>query len=409
MKINSIELDNFKSFSNFKADKFKCINMIFGYNNSGKSNLLQAIYLIFKKKAGGGIVEVENDDGSISKVDRYKDNVTNFWDGDIIKSPSIFYKNDKNKTITFKVEIEEIRRNNENFKAALHEYLLVEEYLQENEDLPEVLTVAGKITHKEYDNSTIELVNATLNGKVVFNFEGVHQYFPDSKNKDILGNEEIFLDILAYFNNCVLFLDSNRYFQDEKQNYSMNKLTPSNFKNWLFNLSMDQNKFNEYLKFIEFLKKFKINNLGKPKLENNILSYPFNEDGIGFAFTNDNIELMVKKFTERYPIFTYGTGIQQILYILAKIFDNDSKILVIEELELNLSPRYQEAFLEFLSILITEKKINQLIFSSHSYYFGRIGNHLDYGFHDVFIDNNGCSQVRYISSKQGRTTYLSQY
>ncbi|MHA1341918.1 MAG: AAA family ATPase [Promethearchaeota archaeon] len=44
MKICNIELKNFRSFKDLKLDIRK-INIIIGQNNTGKSNILYAIYL----------------------------------------------------------------------------------------------------------------------------------------------------------------------------------------------------------------------------------------------------------------------------------------------------------------------------------------------------------------------------
>src|SRR5690625_733253 len=50
MYISSIELLNFRSFKNKKVDFQEGLNVLIGHNNSGKTNLLQALSLIFDSK-----------------------------------------------------------------------------------------------------------------------------------------------------------------------------------------------------------------------------------------------------------------------------------------------------------------------------------------------------------------------
>lgn len=44
-----IKIDNYKSFSNFKIDKLNRINIFAGFNNSGKTSLLEAIYILTRQ------------------------------------------------------------------------------------------------------------------------------------------------------------------------------------------------------------------------------------------------------------------------------------------------------------------------------------------------------------------------
>src|SRR5699024_1912371 len=50
MYISSIELSNFRSFKNIKVEFQEGLNVLIGHNNSGKTNLLQALSLIIDSK-----------------------------------------------------------------------------------------------------------------------------------------------------------------------------------------------------------------------------------------------------------------------------------------------------------------------------------------------------------------------
>ena len=47
MYISSIKIKNFRNFDNIDIDFHEGVNVLIGHNNSGKSNLLRALSLIF--------------------------------------------------------------------------------------------------------------------------------------------------------------------------------------------------------------------------------------------------------------------------------------------------------------------------------------------------------------------------
>ena len=58
MKINHIDLENFRNFENFKVD-FDDVNIIWGENAQGKTNLIEAIYLFTGAKSFRGAKDKE--------------------------------------------------------------------------------------------------------------------------------------------------------------------------------------------------------------------------------------------------------------------------------------------------------------------------------------------------------------
>ena len=58
MKINSIQLENFRNFSSFQTD-FEDVNIIWGENAQGKTNLLEAIYLFTGARSFRGAKEYQ--------------------------------------------------------------------------------------------------------------------------------------------------------------------------------------------------------------------------------------------------------------------------------------------------------------------------------------------------------------
>lgn len=69
----------------------------------------------------------------------------------------------------------------------------------------------------------------------------------------------------------------------------------------------------------------------------------------------------------KLPVTSFGTGIQQIIFILSKIFLSKKKIVLIEEIELNLSPKYQLELINFIfNNLIKKGILDQLFYTTHS-------------------------------------------
>ena len=127
---------------------------------------------------------------------------------------------------------------------------------------------------------------------------------------------------------------------------------------------------------------------------------------MNFSKFKEEIEIMLETPIGRFPLKNFGTGVQQILYILTRMFNSEAKIVLIEEIELNLSPEYQELIINNLISFITDNKINQVFFTSHSDYLNRN----DFKVFEVKIDGHGSSSINsssYTSLKALRRNYLT--
>jgi len=54
----SLYIENYKIFKNFKIDRLNKINIFAGFNNSGKTSLLEAVYLLTKQNHIGAFFEI---------------------------------------------------------------------------------------------------------------------------------------------------------------------------------------------------------------------------------------------------------------------------------------------------------------------------------------------------------------
>lgn len=101
--------------------------------------------------------------------------------------------------------------------------------------------------------------------------------------------------------------------------------------------------------------------------------------------TTDRIDIGFVRPDGRLPIENLGSGTQQLMLVLGQIFLNDYPIIAVEEPEMNLAPQYQEYLLAALRKLMQEPgvKLQQLFISTHSPYFEFTENFYDVTFDPV--------------------------
>lgn len=94
MMMKEIKIQNFKCFTDFEASSFKRVNLITGANNSGKTALLEAIYLLYATKNQISFIT------TFSNI--IKNRMTDFEDLINGISPNIVKINSENKSISYK-------------------------------------------------------------------------------------------------------------------------------------------------------------------------------------------------------------------------------------------------------------------------------------------------------------------
>ncbi|HRJ40799.1 MAG: AAA family ATPase [Caldilineaceae bacterium] len=104
----------------------------------------------------------------------------------------------------------------------------------------------------------------------------------------------------------------------------------------------------------------------------------------------DEIDIGFVRPDGRLTIESLGSGFQQLLLVLGQVFLNDSPIVALEEPEMNLSPQYQQHLLTALRRLMQDPAValEQLFISTHSPYFEFAEN-----FYDVTLDKQGHTQI----------------
>lgn len=401
MQITHLKVENFKSLVKVDTTGFASVNFIHGYNNSGKSNFLKFIELLFKSKTFSA-PEIYFDEFGIQQTRIKEIQKTPFWKGVIYNSPFLFTKNDRIKNILFEVQLE-LNNNEYPHYAELN----AAGYLYTNRDITPI-KIKGEIFSLNQNDSQIKLLEVSLKGDIIYSLnKDAPQFFKTPKKSILADNEGVFNDVMDIFNNCVMLIESERYFSREKLTQEPPEFFSSaNFKNWLYGLSLDADRFEKFSALIKFLDGFNLTSKVTKVLDSNLKNYPLKNIKMNFSKFREEIEIMLENPVGRFPLKNYGTGVQQLLFILSKIFETTSKIILIEELELNLSPEYQELIINNLQNFLQEERISQVFFTSHSDYLHRG----DFKVYEVSIDENGKSDIKsssYTALKAMRRYYLT--
>ena len=179
------------------------------------------------------------------------------------------------------------------------------------------------------------LEKAVFNGSYVV-FETVEQtkrFFPKLEGVDADKRVAYFEQLMNPLKaDSFLVVSADRYLTEEslpKQSETPILLNSKTFKGWLFDLSLSRPGYQTFEEVKEMF-----------------AADPFAIGEVGFSRIADEIEIMIKDQKIRLPIGRLGSGYQQILYIVANLVLAKQKMLGIEELEINLSPKLQRVLFE---------------------------------------------------------------
>lgn len=363
MKITKLQFENFKSFEEFDFDGFAKVNVLYGFNNSGKSNLLKLISLIFERKEIPGQTPEEIQVESLG----------NFWEGIIDRRPFLFRNDDWNNkekpiscTVTFEEKVSNIETDS--YTEEIIQYYSADDKFK----IEFTINIVGRSPYQ----SDVQLEACRINDTVVCSRdEGRLHYFTESQSETLQENGfEAFTEFFRNFNDSVLLIDSNRFFNPER--YLLEKepseLAPQKFKSFLKHLSTNPNFFET---FDSLIKKVLSYDTVSKKSSESYIEFVNNEESVPFlkservVFLKDKYgELDLRLFNGKLwlPIEGYGSGIQQLIYILTQLYFKKPQILLLEEAELNLSPMYQNRLIEFLDSQDNELEFLQIFLTTHS-------------------------------------------
>lgn len=383
MQIKNVEVKNYRSLKGVTVGSLDRINMFYGYNNTGKSNFLRFIELVFRRKVRSGPVKYMVD--GVLKEERTEE-PSGWWEGEFSHMAFMFTDDKRELVITFVILMDVAHSELGGLQKKLATDFLAGDHGTAH------IHLEGTIRSVSYVDSEISLTKVIINKKIAFDSsagEASHRYFPSSKN--LLGQAETLNSLLAIFNDCVLFLGSERYLTEELEISNVpSKLHAQNAKNWLFGYYMDPQKYAKFEEFITFVKAYQNEHKKEDTAKSAWRQWPLSTGDVGFGRFGQNIDLMLRNAKGRFPLSSYGTGVQQILYLLAKLFFTPACIVLIEEIELNLSPTAQrELFINFQRLLAA-KRLDQVLFTTHSNYFNYRG---DFRIYEAVLDKNGYTSI----------------
>ncbi|MGO9008798.1 MAG: AAA family ATPase [Bryobacteraceae bacterium] len=346
MYISSFSIDGYRSLKGVKITNMTRVCIFHGPNNSGKSNILSALETIFQQK-------VLIDETTLEEVTKHE-RPGSFYQGRISNFRDNFFSNGRDD-IKLEVSVtfadEELAFLTESLKA-FHPSLAKPGHNK-------ILTVTGRIKYVDDDAADMVLEKVVFNrSHIVFEESaGKKSFFPTLTKLSVeqrLAHFEKLMNMLA---NSFVVIPSDRYLTSETAVAEPNLnplLTPKTFKNWLFKLYL---KRSGYAAFEE--------------IKNMFETPPFSIGEVSFSKERDEIDIMVQEKKVRLPIGRLGSGYQQVLYIIANLVLSKSKMMGIEELEINLSPALQRTIFEKLKKHIFEggDLASQIIITSHSEYF----------------------------------------
>lgn len=370
MIIKSFEIENYRSLKKIKIDNFDSTTVFYGLNNAGKSNILNALSLIFKKKS-----KLSTETQTLSELE-------NFYSGVLPDFGNNYFNNTAEKIkFLVSIEVESIELDIDSSISSL--FPKKGRY---------TFTFIGEINKQEpaeYNYSEIKITEVNLGSKKIYE-QGAKGFFffptidKPRKNQSLLNDS--FTKLIDVFNDCVYVIPSERdmletispgeRYQSELKNArdyivsgekdkallileSLSKksegipdsseVNSRSFKKFLYSLYLSPQKYHLF-----------------EVINNTFNGEPFSFGSISFANEKDILDVMISEDSFRLPIKHLGSGVTQSLFIITSIICSKSKIICIEELEQNLSPSLQFQILAKLQELVKKGQFDQLILSSHT-------------------------------------------
>ena len=386
MRITEFSITNFRSLRDFHIAELVPVNVLYGENDVGKSNVLAALQTIFCAKWQRTAAD-------------YRPG--RFHEGEVRQFGSSFYK-DTSAPITFVVRVamddDEIAKNLSPANTPLEVSKLAAAPLEIAGTIsePRILprpssairrpdtlgppeTVAKfRVTKLEWHKAVV--FDATVEGDTVLPGQA-SGFFGLTPERYV----EFFNRLTDYLTDSFQLVPPTRFVGPEKASPAETVLRPGNFKNALLQWSHGLPDTNRIQTFREVQRWFD----GEPFGYGQINPFVVPIKGT----TESMADVMVTRGGQALPLERYGTGVQQVLILLSYLLsDRKRRMLGIEEMELNLSPNTQDRILSQLRVAMEnpELRLGQLFLTSHS---------------EVFATK--CPGRRYFLSMKNGATYVT--
>ena len=317
--LREIYIQNFKCFKNFSIKDLNRINIFYGDNDSGKTALLEAIYVAFSntnpmnvfallRTFPFGIVEGSLEDS---------------WD-------LLFYDLNKNKNE--KIEIKIVFENKENLNVEIRKPFLYKEVIVQTQDLIQAINPHSLYISWKYKDGFREAIINIITPQEAQKFTPNQQKIPPLP---IPAPSVLAFGGLHFPLKPVYFFASSGKPSAELITAIYGEIVKEGLKDSL----------------VEALKEV------KPELEA--------VDTINFA----GIPTVAVKFKDDknyYPLNTVGEGFSKIFTLISLLIKNKDGILLIDEIENGLYWKIQPIFWHFIEAFAQKFNV-QLFITTHSY------------------------------------------
>lgn len=297
MHIHQFSVKNYRSLKDVSVGDLSSAVIFYGENDTGKSNLLSFLEIVFKQKYTEEITEAPGEKFSQRKP-------SGFWRGQIDNFSNNFYLNNL-KPIIFTV-LMKIERSELLVQKRLPKKFISILPTSHQED---VLQIEGKIVSISEDRADMSLTAANFNQKVFYSETKTGPAFLQDEvfnSLSLAEKTDVFNTVFNMLDNAVLRIPPDRFLSQELEEPRDKKvvLSAKSLKNWLFQSVHDQNAEKTIR---EIIRQFN--------------SKPFNHGNVSIVRVGNNeIEAFVEgKKGLKLPIGRRGSGVQQILTILVTI------------------------------------------------------------------------------------------
>lgn len=365
MRVTEFAITNFRSLKDFGVAGLGPLNVLYGENDVGKSNILAALQMIFSAKW-------RRTDGDYRSGRFHEGEVRHFGDN---------FSSNTQGSITFNVHValddNEITSNLSPAGTRLDAPRLATAPLAISGviDKPRIVTPAPPSaflpTRKKAPAKPPETI-ADFRVTLV-KWHDIAVFDRDAEGDNVLPGQahgffgigpekytEFFNLLTEYLTDSFQLVPPTRFYGQERVRQADTFLRPGNFKNALLQWSQGLPDRGRIQTFRGIQRWFD----SKPFSYGQISPFV-----IPLGPQDSMADIMVTREDRGLPIERYGTGVQQVLILLSYLLsDRKRRMLGVEEMELNLSPNTQDRTLDQFRTAMEDPafQLDQLFLTSHS-------------------------------------------
>ena len=347
MIISYVQVQGFRSLLNVRVEKFGPVNIFYGDNNTGKSNILAALETLFR------VERPEARDSAVAgflhgEFSRFVDNFTLSTDGTLAPAIKIIARLELTESDLVKLPV---------FDAFIKKQRIYKK------QPPQIIQLDTSIVSTEQGKATKTLNVATVNKVPLYVYtrgaSSNEMFFSSLPSLPVEERQSASEELISHLVNSFSVIRAERFLHEESLSRETGALlSPEYFKNWVLNLS--RSRGGDYQKLQKI-----VNWFDSDRFHYGVIRPIVEIDKVGLVVKNaEGRELIVDRL---------GNGVQQILVLLANLVDSKARMIGIEEVETNLSPELQYHVLEMFKEMVSnrEQSIDQLFLTSHSMHLSR--------------------------------------